>query len=116
VKPVRFSYVHVGPSGPSHPLRDLTPAELERYARYNYVKFEVYPGADRLGRYWTQESLDRIGKGCGATTTMGRSIAETYAGDPGFYGATFCATCRAHFPVGESGEFVWAGTDERVGS
>jgi hypothetical protein len=44
---------------------------------------------------------------CGAVTTMGQVIAETYARDPGFYGGTFCATCRAHFPVGEDGEFVW---------
>lgn len=26
---------------------------------------------------------------------------------PDFYGGTFCATCREHFPVGEHGEFVW---------
>lgn len=41
---------------------------------------------------------------CGATTTMGRPIAETYARDPEFYSGTFCATCRAHYPLTE---FVW---------
>lgn len=53
---------------------------------------------------------------CGAVTTMGLAIAETYARDPKFYGGTYCATCRNHFPVGEDGEFVWDGTDEKVGT
>lgn len=44
---------------------------------------------------------------CGAVTTMSPAIAETYARDPGFYGATYCAGCRTHFPVGAAGEFVW---------
>jgi hypothetical protein len=45
---------------------------------------------------------------CGAVTHMGIAIAETYARDPHFYGGTYCAKCRSHFPVGENGEFVWA--------
>lgn len=53
---------------------------------------------------------------CGTVTTMGQSIAETYARDPFFYAGTFCAHCRDHFPVGEDGEFVWSGTDEKVGT
>ncbi len=52
---------------------------------------------------------------CGTRTTMGRAIAETYARDPRFYSATFCATCRDHFPVGADGEFIWEGTTEKVG-
>ena len=44
---------------------------------------------------------------CGAVTTMSRAIAETYARFPGFYGATYCCTCRMHRPVGEHGEFEW---------
>lgn len=44
---------------------------------------------------------------CGASTTMGGPIAETYARDPYFYGGTFCSSCRAHYPVGENGEFLW---------
>jgi len=50
---------------------------------------------------------------CGAVTTMHRSIAETYARDPGFYTGTFCVGCRQHFPLVQ---FVWDGTDEQVGS
>lgn len=53
---------------------------------------------------------------CGAVTTMGIAIAETYARNPAFYGSTFCATCGYHYPVGEDGEFVWDGTTEKVGT
>ena len=53
---------------------------------------------------------------CGVVTTMGQTIAETYARDPHFYSGTFCCGCGAHFPVGADGEFVWDGTDERVGT
>jgi hypothetical protein len=53
---------------------------------------------------------------CGAETTMSRSIAETYARNPAFYHGTFCTHCRAHFPVGADGQFVWSGSDERVGT
>lgn len=53
---------------------------------------------------------------CGGTTTMGQALAETYAREPAFYSGTFCVGCRAHFPVGAEGEFVWAGTTEKVGT
>lgn len=56
------------------------------------------------------------GKGCGTVTTMGQRLAETYARDPKFYGATFCCGCNVHLPVGPDGEFVWDDTDERVGT
>lgn len=52
---------------------------------------------------------------CGVVTTMGQSLAETYARDPSFYSGTFCAGCGTHFPVGEDGEFVWDNSDEKVG-
>lgn len=57
---------------------------------------------------------------CGQVTTMARSLAETYARDPEFYSGTFCSTCRAHFPVGEDGQFLWCEADgatrEKVGT
>ncbi len=53
---------------------------------------------------------------CGGVTTMGQTLAETYARDPSFYSGTFCCHCRAHFPVGANGEFVWQGTNEKVGT
>ena len=118
VRPVRESYQHVGIPGPRYELRDLTPEESERYAAYGYVKFEAYPPSDSFltGSFWTQERLDKIGKGCGTVTRMGRAIAETYARAPKFYGATMCVGCGTHLPVGEVGEFVWDGTTERVGT
>ena len=53
---------------------------------------------------------------CGTVTKMGGALAETYARDPYFYGGTFCAGCRAHFPVGADGEFVWKNTSAKVGT
>lgn len=53
---------------------------------------------------------------CGVATTMSQTIAETYARDPYFYSGTFCCGCGAHFPVGLTGEFVWDGTTEKVGT
>jgi len=53
---------------------------------------------------------------CGTTTNMGQSLAETYARKPDFYTGTFCVNCSNHFPVGKDGEFVWDGTDEKVGT
>lgn len=114
VRPLRNSYVHVGPPGPDHPLRDLTDEETERFSQYGYVKFEPYPdGGSVTGNFWTQARLDAVGKGCRALTRMGSALAETYARDPKFYGSTYCVTCQMHRPVAE---FVWDGTDERVGS
>lgn len=53
---------------------------------------------------------------CGTVTTMGQTLAETYARDPYFYSGTFCCGCGDHFPVGEDGEFVWDGTSQKVGT
>ena len=54
-----------------------------------------------------------VHKVCGALTTMALPIAETYARNPGFYGATYCCNCQMHRPVSE---FLWDGTNEQVGS
>lgn len=60
---------------------------------------------------------DAHGRLFGPVTTMSLAIAETYARDPSFYGATYCVHCRMHRPVGADGEFVWDNTDdERVGT
>lgn len=45
---------------------------------------------------------------CGSVTTMGLAIAETYARQPGFYGATYCVWCSKHLPVAD---FVWVESD-----
>ena len=48
---------------------------------------------------------------CRAVTTMSQPLAETYARDPKFYSGTYCGRCKAHFPVGENGEFYWVEDD-----
>lgn len=115
VRPFRDRYKHIGSPSFVNPLRDLTEEEKEQYGKYNYVKFEEYPESDslKLGRFWTQEQLDIIGKGCGTITTMNKTIAGTYARDPKFYGGTFCCDCKKHFPVNE---FHWLDSSELVGS
>lgn len=50
---------------------------------------------------------------CGTVTRMSLPLAETYARDPKFYGATYCVGCGAHLAVSE---FRWDGTTEPVGS
>ncbi len=83
------------------------------------------PGLKRVGPDGMQEtylvlSEDERAKGfvrpvrqayqhekCGMITTMGIALAETYARQPSFYGATYCARCQTHYPVGATGEFVW---------
>lgn len=65
--------------------------------------------------------LTHLHTACGGRTTMGRAIAETYARQPDFYGATYCVTCCMHRPVGPFGEFVWVEhdgtvTDQKVGA
>ena len=57
---------------------------------------------------------------CGVRTRMSLELAETYARQPTFYGATFCVKCRAHLPVSE---FLWVDgpadgtiTDQTLGS
>lgn len=112
VRPVRREYRHVG-ARPKYHTRPLTAEESERYKDLGYVSYEGYPeGVGALGRFWTQAQLD---SGCGGETTMGQELAETYARDPGFYGATFCVHCASHFTVGEHGEFVWR-DGSRVGT
>lgn len=111
VRPVRQEYVHVG-KRPKYPLRDLTNDEMAQYKEPNSTKFEEYPESEspQVGRIWDEKDLN---SGCGTKTTMNIALAETYARDPKFYGGTFCVGCRTHFPIAE---FVWAGTEEVVGS
>lgn len=86
----------------------------------------VDPRTGQHGAYWVLTKEERAkgfvrpvrsryvhNKICGAVTVMTLSIAETYARDPTFYGATFCCACRGHFPVSE---FLWVGTDAVLGS
>ncbi len=82
----------------------LVLSEAERAAGYVRPVRTSYVHATELG-------------GCGAVTTMGLAIAQTYARQPDFYGATFCVACSKHRPVGEHGEFLWDdGSGQKVGT
>ena len=112
VRPVRRSYRHVGQRVCGKPKADA--------AAPSSVCVDV-PGHDGECAIWrgaTDAEFERHGQtghlgGCDTVTTMGQAIAETYARDPRFYSGTFCVSCREHFPLDQ---FVWAGTNERVGS
>ncbi len=120
VRPVRMSYVHIGRKVCGKPRDDAPPVG------YAAMVCVMPPGHDGGCTQWTGARasalirLQRTGYlgGCGTVTRMNIKIAETYARDPKYYGSTFCVgdSCRTHFPVGEFGEFVWDGTDEKVGT
>lgn len=116
VRPLHRKYQHVGRPGPVYPLFDLTDKQASLTAGEGYVKFEKFPESIRpaTGKYWTKAELDIVGVGCGTVTTIGSTaIIETFARLPGYYGGTFCVGCGKHLPLTE---FVWVGTDDRVGS
>lgn len=48
---------------------------------------------------------------CHISTRMSLPLAETYARNPKFYGATYCVGCGMHLPVGE---FTWDNSDGSV--
>jgi len=120
VRPVRTSYVHTGKKIELEggKLRKLNKKEKEKYKEDNYYGYIKYPEnrSPLVGRYLNKEEYDNIGKyvgGCGTVTTMCLALSETYARNPKFYGATYCAGCQKHLPVEE---FVWHNTNEKVGS
>ncbi len=75
--------------------------------------------------YWVLSEEDRakgfirpvrfkyVHKSCGAVTRMAPILAETYARDPTFYGATVCVGCKKQLPVAE---LLWVGTQDEAGS
>lgn len=55
---------------------------------------------------------------CGAVTTMGLALCETYARDPSFYNGTYCASCGTHFRlIDTEGKraFLWDEDGKGVG-
>jgi hypothetical protein len=78
---------------------------------------DAYLVSSGLGEFVRPERTRYVHTVCGSVTTMARAIAETYARNPAFYGATYCVHCRMHRPVGADGEFVWADdTGSKVGT
>lgn len=111
-RPIRLSYVHVGKDIDLTKGIELTEEQEKRHAGCNYIAFIPDEDAESpiVGTFITSE--DAKG-GCRTSTKIGQIIAETYARDPKFYGATYCCGCNKHIAVEE---FVWEGTEERVGS
>jgi len=109
--PIDQSHTELKDNGQQKDYVVLTPEErgkgFVRPVRRTYIHVGLDPSMSGC-------VLTKVGKnGCGTRTTMGQSIAETYARDPSFYTGTFCCSCGQHRPLEE---FVWEGTDERVGS
>ena len=82
----------------------------DRYKHVGRLETIITDGREKSGQ--AHGFTHRVG-GCGGVTTMGRSLSETYARDPKFYGATFCINCNAHYPVDQ---FVWTADGEQVGA
>lgn len=94
-----------GPLPENH--RDINPATGQQKA---YI---VLTPEERAKGFVEPVRAEYVHLKCGTRTIMGRDLAETYARDPEFYSGTFCAGCRAHFPLIE---FVWDGTQQTVGT
>lgn len=73
----------------------------------------VLPAKERAKGYVRPYRDAYVHPKCGVVTRMSKPLAETYARDPKFYGATFCAGCRMHMPVAE---FLWDADRQQVGS
>ena len=122
VRPYRNAYIHVGKKLHYHSI-DRVFDKLEKNelnGKYYVAILNVMGGDGEIigGSYVTQDEFDawknnKLIGGCGSVTTMGRELSETYARDNTFYSATFCVHCNKHLPVEE---FIWSGTDEKVGS
>ncbi|HYM31839.1 MAG TPA: hypothetical protein VEU47_11090 [Candidatus Cybelea sp.] len=89
--------------------RDLKPNGQQK----DYV---VLSDAERARGFVRPVRYSYVHEKCGTVTKMVRALAETYARDPEFYSGTFCCGCNTHFQVGKDGEFVWDGTNIKVGT
>lgn len=111
VKPVQDTYTHVGRPACGKPLEGNEPPAGKVAFLCNGK-----PGHDGPCSSWLPVTAVQLAyfqkhsrlRGCGATTKMARTIAETYAREPSFYTGTYCFRCQEHFPVGPEGEFEWA--------
>lgn len=95
---------------PNHPDlgRGIDKEQTDQHSTYLVLSDE-----ERSKGFVRQVRDVYIHETCGTETKMGLALAETYARDPKFYGATYCCSCRKHLAVSE---FYWKGTKEKVGS
>lgn len=96
----------------------VTPEHLQIAASGQQKGYMVLSDAERAKGFVRPVRRSYSHVKCGGTTTMGQSIAETYARDPKFYRGTFCCDCGAHFPLTINGEyqFTWIDDGTAVGS
>jgi len=125
IRPYRNQYIHIGKNIKSHwkSIYRILNEEEKNEHKEKYVAIMTVltdeEGNFKGGAYVTQEQLDKWKKGeqdggCGGKTIMAREIAETYARNPSFYGATWCMNCKKHIDVNE---FIWDDkSGETVGS
>lgn len=85
----------------------VTPDHLELKPNGQQKGYVVLSEAERARGFVRPVRRTYVHEKCGVATTMSQALAETYARKPDFYSGTFCCGCGAHFPVGESGQFVW---------
>lgn len=78
---------------PGEPIADLSTDEARGFVR-------------PLRRLYVHEV-------CGTTSRIPTDLAETFARNPAAYERAWCDECDQLCPVGE---FVWQGTDERMGT
>lgn len=121
VRPVRKSYTHVGRQVCGKERPDSKSSLSEDKVAWLCVGSSDHAGDCDTFQAVTEQELKNFKakgsfSGCNYTTSMGRELAETYARDPKFYGATFCSKCKMHFPVGEYGEFEWFPNGGKVGT
>ena len=114
IRPYRDSYRHAGlkqeePQKPVACPSCCAGESLIRPANIDPLKWLCLD----CGHVWKLAKPGARVGGCGAVTTMGRKLSETYAVNPKFYSHTFCAGCNTHLPVAE---FVWTKDGEEVGS
>lgn len=101
-------------SDPSDPCVNRGPADTEPVEQHEtYLVLSDEERAQGFVRPLRASYIHT--EGCGAVTTMNSAIAETYARQPDFYGATYCTGCRMHRPVGAAGEFDWIESDGTTG-
>ena len=101
----------------NHTTTDITDPKLTRGIDVDPVtQAPVYLvlSEDEIAKGFVRPVRDSyIHEECGTVTRFSRDIAETYAREPKFYGATYCCYCRKHRPVSE---FHWTADHEKVGS
>lgn len=94
-------------SDPTHP-------DINKPGPNGQNKAYLVLSAEELAKGFTRPFRDEYKHTkCGGVTRMNKTISETYARDPKFYGATYCVQCGGHHPVGE---FTWTKDGEVVGS